>query len=71
MPSAMAAVPSPAQAGLLASLVIEGVFERFPLLKVVMVESGFAWVPAFAWRLDKTWKALRAAPILSDRRASI
>jgi predicted TIM-barrel fold metal-dependent hydrolase len=47
------------QAGL-ASIVIEGVFERFPSLKVVMVESGFAWAPAFAWRLDKTWKALRA-----------
>ena len=31
-----------------------------PSLKVVMVESGFAWAPAFAWRLDKTWKALRA-----------
>jgi uncharacterized protein len=44
----------------LASLVIEGVFERFPNLKVVMVEAGFAWAPAFAWRLDKTWKALRA-----------
>jgi uncharacterized protein len=44
----------------LASLVIEGVFERFPKLKVAMVEAGFAWAPAFAWRLDKTWKALRA-----------
>jgi uncharacterized protein len=47
------------QAGL-ASIVIEGVFERFPKLKIVMVEAGFAWAPAFAWRLDKTWKALRA-----------
>ena len=47
------------QAGL-GSLVIEGVFERFPGLKIIMVESGFAWAPAFAWRLDKTWKALKA-----------
>jgi uncharacterized protein len=47
------------QAGL-GSLVIEGVFERFPGLKVIMVESGFAWAPAFGWRLDKTWKALKA-----------
>ena len=37
---------------LLASLVLEGVFDRFPRLKVVVVECGFAWVPAFAWRLD-------------------
>ena len=44
----------------LASMVIEGIFERFPGLKVIMVEAGFAWAPAFAWRLDKTWKALKA-----------
>lgn len=37
---------------LLASLVLEGVFDRFPRLRVVVVECGFAWVPAFAWRLD-------------------
>ena len=47
------------QAGL-ASMIIEGVFERFPALRVVMVESGFAWVPSFGWRLDKIWKQLRA-----------
>jgi uncharacterized protein len=44
----------------LASMVIEGIFERFAGLKVIMVEAGFAWAPAFAWRLDKTWKALKA-----------
>ncbi|HTI02887.1 MAG TPA: amidohydrolase family protein [Acidisoma sp.] len=46
------------QAGL-ASMVIEGIFERFPTLKVVMVEAGFAWAPAFGWRLDKVWEQLR------------
>jgi predicted TIM-barrel fold metal-dependent hydrolase len=47
------------QAGL-ASMVIEGIFERFPGLRVIMVEAGFAWAPSLAWRLDKAWKTLRA-----------
>jgi uncharacterized protein len=47
------------QAGL-TSMVIEGIFERFPELKVIMVEAGFAWAPSLAWRLDKAWKTLRA-----------
>ena len=44
----------------LASLVVEGVFERFPKLKVVLIECGFGWVPNVAWRLDNHWKQLRS-----------
>jgi predicted TIM-barrel fold metal-dependent hydrolase len=44
----------------LASLVFEGVFERFPKLKVVMIEGGFAWAPALCWRMDKHWARMRA-----------
>ncbi len=50
------------------SLVIEGVFERFPRLKVAMVEGGFAWLPALAWRLDKLFERLRSeVPHLKKR----
>jgi predicted TIM-barrel fold metal-dependent hydrolase len=42
------------------SMVLEGVFERFPKLRVVILEGGFAWLPPLAWRLDKVWNKLRA-----------
>ncbi len=45
---------------LLASMILEGVFERWPTLKLVIVEAGFAWAPPLAWRLDRIWKQNRA-----------
>jgi predicted TIM-barrel fold metal-dependent hydrolase len=44
----------------LTSLIFEGVFERFPRLKLVVVEAGFAWLLPLMWRLDRSWKLLRA-----------
>jgi predicted TIM-barrel fold metal-dependent hydrolase len=42
------------------SLVLEGVFDRFPDLKLISVENGFGWVPPLMWRLDASWKLLRS-----------
>jgi predicted TIM-barrel fold metal-dependent hydrolase len=42
------------------SLITEGVFERFPTLRFVLVEGGVAWLAPLMWRLDSYWKALRA-----------
>ncbi len=46
-------------AGVLNSLITEGVFIEFPRLKVVLMESGVTWLPAWMWRVNKTWRAMR------------
>jgi predicted TIM-barrel fold metal-dependent hydrolase len=44
---------------LVTSMIMEGLFEHLPGLKIVLIESGFAWLPALGWRLDKHWKTLK------------
>ena len=41
------------------NIITEGVFDRFPTLKMAMIEGGWAWVPAWMWRMDKEWKGLQ------------
>jgi predicted TIM-barrel fold metal-dependent hydrolase len=43
----------------LTSMIVEGVFQKFPTLRVSMLEGGFAWVPTWGWNLNKKWKGLR------------
>lgn len=55
---------------LVASLIFEGVFERFPRLKVVLVELGWTWAVPFSWRLDAAWSVLKDEVPHLDRRPS-
>jgi uncharacterized protein len=51
----------------LLSLVAEGVFQKFPKLRVVLIESGFTWLPTWLWRTNKTWRGVRAEVPWIDR----
>jgi len=42
-----------------ASLAFSGIFERLPDLKVILVESGWTWLPSLLWRMDWEWKGSR------------
>lgn len=54
--------------GHLGSFVAEGTFERFPELRVLLVEGGVSWLPPLLWRMDKNFKALRSTiPWLKER----
>lgn len=44
---------------LIPSLIFEGVFERFPTLKVALIELGWDWAVAYSWRLDNSYRKLR------------
>jgi hypothetical protein len=41
------------------SLITEGVFERYPNLRVMFKEFGTAWAPSIIWGMDKQYEQLK------------
>ncbi len=41
------------------SMLMNGVFEKFPSLRFVVMECGVSWAGPILWRLDSNWRALR------------
>ena len=42
-----------------ASLICEGVFEKFPRLRFLFVDHDTFWVPGLMWHMDADWKSVR------------
>jgi len=51
-------------------MIVSGTFERFPQLRVVMVEWGFTWLSWLMSRMDYLWEKDRAAAPQIKRRPS-
>ena len=43
----------------LGSFIWHGVFEKFPELKLGLIEGGAAWIAPFLWKLDADYRSLR------------
>jgi predicted TIM-barrel fold metal-dependent hydrolase len=43
----------------ISSLIFEGVFDRYPDLKLVLMETNWSWLAPYAWRLDASWRVLK------------
>lgn len=51
----------------LTSVIVEGVFAKYPRLKMVMLESGVSWIAPYLWRLHKFWRGVRMETPWVDR----
>jgi predicted TIM-barrel fold metal-dependent hydrolase len=57
-------------AGHVVSLICSGTFDRFPELKYVFVEGGYAWSLPLLWRLERQWDQLKQEVHWVKRRPS-
>ncbi|MFT3866744.1 MAG: amidohydrolase family protein [Solirubrobacterales bacterium] len=48
-----------AMAAQVTSFVFEGIFDRLPDLKIVLIESGFAWIQPLVWRMEEAFARFR------------
>ncbi|MBV9328064.1 MAG: amidohydrolase [Chloroflexi bacterium] len=51
----------------IAGLILTGVLDRYPGLKLVMAESGIAWVPFMIQRLDASYRKMREGRLAGTR----
>jgi predicted TIM-barrel fold metal-dependent hydrolase len=52
------AIPQAWQCQLI-GLILNGMFDRLPDLRVALIEGGWTWVPWLMWRLDLNYRSLR------------
>jgi uncharacterized protein len=43
----------------LTSIIMSGLLDRHPGMKIALLGSGWTWLPAFMWKLDAQWRAFR------------
>src|SRR5699024_7858937 len=43
----------------ISSMLFEGVFVRFPGLRLLAAEFGYSWVQHLLWRADQNWREFR------------
>jgi len=53
-----------------ANFIAENVFNEYPELKLVLIESGVSWMPPFMWRFSKDWRGVRNEVPWIDRQPS-
>jgi predicted TIM-barrel fold metal-dependent hydrolase len=51
----------------LTSFLVHGVFDKFPTLRVVMLEDGFNWIPWLFWQLDARYRDLKREAVSLKR----
>jgi predicted TIM-barrel fold metal-dependent hydrolase len=51
-------IPQHAQCQML-TMITDGVFEKFPDLRVSIIESGWTWLPSLMWHADMRFRSMR------------